>query len=87
MIERPHLWLMDPVPDPGGPKTRGSGFGSATLDSRVHKTTYAPMIYTAQCVMFLMRADTLRGEVFWAPNTDKQIICSIIKKQKCFIDN
>ncbi len=47
-------------------------------DSRVHKTTYAPMIYTAQCVMFLMGADTLCGEVggswrwksrvFWAPN-------------------
>jgi hypothetical protein len=56
---------MDPDPDPGGPKTRGSGFGSgsATLDSRVHKTTYAPMIYTAQCVIFLMRADTLCGEV------------------------
>jgi hypothetical protein len=53
---------MDPDPDPGGPKTCGSG--SATLgDSRVHKTTYAPMIYTALCVMFLMRADTLRGEV------------------------
>ncbi len=32
-------------------------------DSRVHKTTYAPMIYTAQCVMFLMQADTLHGEV------------------------
>jgi hypothetical protein len=32
-------------------------------DSRVHKTTYAPMIYTASCVMFLMRADTLCGEV------------------------
>jgi hypothetical protein len=32
MIEKdpdPHLWLVDP--DPGGPKTRGSGFGSATL--------------------------------------------------------
>jgi hypothetical protein len=24
---------------------------------------YAPMIYTAQCVMFLMRADTLRRQV------------------------
>jgi hypothetical protein len=24
---------------------------------------YAPMIYTAPCVMFLMRADTLRGQV------------------------
>ncbi len=43
MIEGPYLWLMDPDPDPGGLKTRGSGFGSATLDSRVHKTTYAPI--------------------------------------------
>jgi hypothetical protein len=24
---------------------------------------YAPMIYTAPCVMFLMRADPLRGQV------------------------
>jgi hypothetical protein len=29
----------------------------------VHKATYAPMIYTSLCVMFLMRADTLRGQV------------------------
>ncbi len=29
----------------------------------VHKTIYAPMIYTAPCVRFMMRADTLRGEV------------------------
>jgi hypothetical protein len=29
----------------------------------VHKTTYAPMIYTYLCVMFLMWADTLRGHV------------------------
>jgi hypothetical protein len=26
-------------------------------------TSYAPMIYTAPCVMFLMRADTLRGQL------------------------
>ncbi len=26
-------------------------------------TIYAPMIYTTPCVMFLMRADTLRGQV------------------------
>ncbi len=25
-------------------------------------TIYAPMIYTAPCIMLLMRADTLRGE-------------------------
>ncbi len=48
------------------------------VHSRVHKTTYAPMIDTALCVMFLMPADTLRMEVggwgwrwksrvFWAP--------------------
>ncbi len=30
---------------------------------RVHKTTYATMISTAPCVMFLMRADTLQGGV------------------------
>ncbi len=24
---------------------------------------YAPVIYTAKCVMFLMRADPLRGQV------------------------
>ncbi len=27
---------MDPDPDPGGPKTRGSGFGSATLVKTVY---------------------------------------------------
>jgi hypothetical protein len=26
-----YLWLVDPDPDPGGPKTRGSRSGSATL--------------------------------------------------------
>ncbi len=26
-------------------------------------TIYAPMIYTAPCVIFLIRADALRGEV------------------------
>ncbi len=29
----------------------------------VHKTTYAPMIYTALCIMFWMRAYPLRGQV------------------------
>ncbi len=29
----------------------------------VHKTTYAPMIYTALCVMFWMRAYPLHGQV------------------------
>jgi hypothetical protein len=28
-----------------------------------HNIVYAPMIYKAPCVMFLMRADTLRGQV------------------------
>jgi hypothetical protein len=27
------------------------------------RTIYAPMIYLAPCVMFLMRAETLRGQV------------------------
>jgi hypothetical protein len=33
--------------------------------ARVHKTTYAPVIYTAQCIMFWMRAYRypLLGEV------------------------
>jgi hypothetical protein len=31
----------------------------------VHKTTYAPMIYTALCIMFWMRAYPLLGRVFW----------------------
>ncbi len=29
----------------------------------MHKTTYAPMIYTALCIMFWMRAYPLLGEV------------------------
>ena len=29
----------------------------------MHKTTYAPVIYTALCIMFWMGAYTLRGEV------------------------
>jgi hypothetical protein len=46
--------------------------------ARVHKTTYAPMIYTALCIMFWMRVYPLLREVgggwalefssFWAPN-------------------
>ncbi len=35
----PYLWLVDP--DPGGPKTRGSGFGSATLLVRITRTHMA----------------------------------------------
>ncbi len=30
---------------------------------KIRVTIYAPMIYTAQCVRFLMGADRLRGEV------------------------
>jgi hypothetical protein len=52
------------------------------VHSRVHKTTYAPMIDTALCLMFFMPADTLRMEVggwgwrwkspvFWAPNSTR----------------
>ncbi len=44
----------------------GPNGGSVATDSGwalVHKTTYEPMIYTCLCVMFLMRADTLRGQV------------------------
>ncbi len=51
-----------PIPDPRVKKAPDPGSGSATLDSRVHKTTYAPMIYTALRVRFLMWADRLRGE-------------------------
>ena len=45
-------------------------FKKSTAPYKVHNmglryiiTIYAPMIYTAPCVMFLMRADTLGGEV------------------------
>jgi hypothetical protein len=39
------------------------------LRALVHKTTYAPMIYTALCIMFWMRAYPLLGQVGggWAP--------------------
>ncbi len=35
----------------------------APVGALVHKTTYAPMIYTALYVMFLMRANPLLGQV------------------------
>jgi hypothetical protein len=35
----------------------------------VHKTTYAPMIYTALCLMFWM---CVLDRVFWAPNAISQ---------------
>ncbi len=46
----------------------------------VHKTTYAPMIYTALCIMFWMCAYSLlcqegvgpwKSHVFWAPNSTR----------------
>jgi hypothetical protein len=43
---------------PGWP----SGGAIRALQSDI-KTIYAPVIYTAPCVIVLMRADTLRGEV------------------------
>ncbi len=33
------------------------------IDEKVNLTIYAPTIYTAPCIKFLMRADPLRGEV------------------------
>ncbi len=33
------------------------------LKAQVHKTTYGPLIDTAPCVMFWMRADSLRGQM------------------------
>ncbi len=60
-------WLGSSLP-PSPPPTcfthsRSSKVGPAMqlVHSRVHKTTYAPMIYTALCVMFLMRADIRWG--------------------------
>ncbi len=41
--------------------TRGRPMGPAWNTSKL--TIYAPKIYTGPCVMFLMRAYTLRGEV------------------------
>jgi hypothetical protein len=35
----------------------------APVGALVHKTTYAPMIYTALYVMCLMRADPLLGQM------------------------
>ena len=42
------------------PPPPGTGTGSCgpwNSSSHVHKITYAPMIYTAQCVVVLMRAN------------------------------
>jgi hypothetical protein len=41
----------------------GTAALSPLQDKRYEITIYAPMIYTAPCVRFLMRADRLRGEV------------------------
>ncbi len=41
-----------------------NNFYNVATEHREKKITiYAPMIYTALCVMFLMQADTLRGQV------------------------
>jgi hypothetical protein len=37
--------------------------GPGLARPRLHKTTYAPMIYTAPCVKFLIWADRLHGEL------------------------
>ncbi len=47
--------------------------GRAPSWALVNKTTYAPMIYTALCIMFWMRAYPLLGQVGggWAPNSTR----------------
>jgi hypothetical protein len=51
-----------PVPAPGRDRPRLSLLASSL---RVVAPSPAPLIYTAPCVMFLMPADTLRGQVGW----------------------
>jgi hypothetical protein len=36
--------------------------GPGLARPQLHKTTYAPMIYTSLCVRFLIWADRFRGE-------------------------
>jgi hypothetical protein len=48
-ISRPHFYL----------------FSDTQVCTTCTLAIYALMIYTALCVMFLMRADTLRGQVGW----------------------
>jgi|688.fasta_scaffold1901933_1 hypothetical protein len=38
---------------------------SSLLRCEERLSIYVPMIYTALCVMFLMREETLRGQVGW----------------------
>jgi hypothetical protein len=58
-----------PPPTPPSPPTQPAGsswgllqYGALDLP-RVHKTTYAPVIYTTLCIMFWKRGYTLLGEV------------------------
>ncbi len=44
-------------------KNGGGGREEFSGEKQVGIIIYAPMIYTAPCVMFLIRADTLRGQV------------------------
>ncbi len=55
--------------NPSPPPPVGDMGPGAPVGALVHKTSYAPMIYTALYIMFLMRADPLRGQVGggWAP--------------------
>jgi hypothetical protein len=55
-------FLYAPAPPPP------SVFALKTLPwALVHKTTYAPMIYTALCIMFWICAYPLRGQVGGGP--------------------
>jgi hypothetical protein len=54
---------VDPDPDPDPHQNVMDPQHCPQCNSRVHKTTYASMTYTALRVMFLMWADALRGEV------------------------
>ncbi len=54
---------LSPSDSPPSPPPPHLGPAIQLEDSRFHKTTYAPMIYTALCIMFWMRAYTLLGQV------------------------
>ncbi len=44
------------------------------MDVNLGLTIYAPMIYTAPCVMFLMRADTYVGK-WWGVGAGNLVFC------------
>ena len=48
---------MDPDPDPGGPKTCGSGFGSGSATLLVTGTDLVSEIYEAEDVLLLDLAE------------------------------